>query len=287
MHRPDPASDQKLQKAYKDRDVQFVSTAIWQREETQALKEEKVGAFVAEKGDAMQYTVAIDDDGWMAKHWMEPAGRNGIPSAFLVGKEGLVEWVGHPASLDQVLPQYLSGEWDRAAAKAKYDEEMRFAKTGRKLMMEFMMAQRSGDRDAAGAALDKLKGEFPNNTDVKMMSFEFLLRDKATAGEGYTIGRSLMEAEWDNPSMLNALSWYVADEDSVARRDLDFALKAATRADELTDHKDASILDTLARVYWEKGDKDRAVNLQLKAVEAADDRMRPSLEETLAAYQDE
>ncbi|MCH2139753.1 MAG: redoxin family protein [Phycisphaerales bacterium] len=275
----------KMQKTYKDRGVQFVSTAIWQREETQADKEAAVGAFVEKRNKEMQYTVAIDDDGWMAKHWMEPAGQNGIPSAFLVGKEGHIEWIGHPASLDGVLEAYMAGTWDRAAAKATFDEELRFAKLGRKLSMEFMTAERSGDRKAAAAALQKMADEFPNNLNVNMMQFGFYIGDPTTAGKGYAIGRSMVEKEWDNPGLLNAVAWMVVDDESVARRDLDFALKVATRADELTKHEDASILDTLARVYWEKGDRNRAVELQTQAIESADERMKPSLEATLASYQ--
>ncbi|MDP6890380.1 MAG: hypothetical protein QF471_03545, partial [Phycisphaerales bacterium] len=89
----------------------------------------------------------------------------------------------------------------------------------------------------------------------------------------------------DNAQMLNRLAWTVADDQKVTKRDLSFALKAATRADELTKHEDASIVDTLARVYWEQGNKAKAVELQRKAVDLAeDDRLKNNLKETLANY---
>jgi len=274
-----------MQKEFKKNDVQFVSTAVWQREETQAAREKKVGDFVKAKDGAMAYTVAIDDNGYMADNWMKPAGQNGIPAAFLVGKTGEIEWIGHPGGLDPVLKQYLAGTWDRAAAKAKIVEEQRFAKTGREMMMKAMMAERSGDRAAAAKAFAELAKEFPSNENVKAMQFRFLLGDKETADQGYAVGKILMSDNWDNAAMLNMLAWTVADDDGVATRNLNFAMKAATRADELTEHKDASIIDTLARVYWEQGNKSKAIELETKAVALAEDgRMKDNLKETLANY---
>ncbi|MDP7070513.1 MAG: redoxin family protein [Phycisphaerales bacterium] len=276
----------KLQKEYEDKDVRFVSTAIWQHEETQAEREKVVGDFVTAKGDAMAYTVAIDDDRWMADHWMKPAGQGGIPAAFLVGKTGEIEWIGHPGSIDPVLASYLGGTWDRAKAKAAFDEELRVATKSRELMMSYMMAQRSGDRAACKKALDALVKEFPTNTNVRLSQFEFLVSDPSTAGEGYTIARELMDRDGGASSgLLNYMAWHVVDDTTVARRDLDFALEAATKADALTDHKDASIIDTLARVYWEKGDKDTAVALQKDAIAVAMDHNKAELEATLASYQ--
>ena len=156
----------KMQAEYKDQDVQFVSTAVWQREETQALREKAVGDFVTGKDGKMAYTVAIDDEGWMADNWMKPAGQNGIPAAFLVGKTGIVEWIGHPGSLDDVLKQYKAGTWDREQAMKEFQEERRFATKGREMMMKVMMAERSGDREAAGAALAEALKEFPDNLNV-------------------------------------------------------------------------------------------------------------------------
>jgi predicted Zn-dependent protease len=148
-----------------------------------------------------------------------------------------------------------------------------------------MMAERSGDRVGAAAAFDALSKEFPNNENVMAMHFNFLLGDAATAGKGYAIGKKLMTNNWDNAGMLNMLAWAVADSEDVAKRDLAFALKAATRADEITKHNDASIIDTLARVYWELGNKAKAIELETKAITLAEDgRMKDGLKETLATY---
>ena len=57
----------------------------------------------------MDYTIAVDDERSMSESWMMAAGRNGIPSAFIVGKDGTVEWIGHPATMDEPLEKIVDG----------------------------------------------------------------------------------------------------------------------------------------------------------------------------------
>jgi hypothetical protein len=67
-------------------------------------------------GDKMTYRVALDDktsqkDGQMAKTWMEAAGLDGIPSAFLVDTKGTIAWIGYPMELkDDIIQNALSGK---------------------------------------------------------------------------------------------------------------------------------------------------------------------------------
>ncbi len=42
---------------------------------------------------------------------MEAAGQNGIPCAFIVGKDQKIEWIGHPMQMDAVLEQVVSDSW--------------------------------------------------------------------------------------------------------------------------------------------------------------------------------
>ena len=81
----------------------------------------------------------------------------------------------------------------------------------------------------------------------------------------------------------------MVDSRSVQTRDLEFAMKAAIRASSLTDDKDAAILDTVARVYYEMGDLRSALEWQRKAVEHLDpdSRQGSQLKRTLEQYQKE
>jgi hypothetical protein len=75
-----------------------------------------VAPFVKKMGDKMTYRVALDDkagakQGQMAKTWMEAAGRDGIPSAFLVDTKGAIAWIGHPMELkEEVIEDVLAGK---------------------------------------------------------------------------------------------------------------------------------------------------------------------------------
>jgi thiol-disulfide isomerase/thioredoxin len=60
----------------------------------------KVKDFVKKMGDKMDYRVGIDDQDKTSKTWMDAAGQEGIPCAFIVDKAGKVAWIGHPASKD-------------------------------------------------------------------------------------------------------------------------------------------------------------------------------------------
>jgi len=99
----------------------------------------------------------------------------------------------------------------------------------------------------------------------------------------------------DNAQALNAIAWQIVDpeDNTFTKKDLDLALRSAMRADEVTKHKDPAIIDTLAKVYHDKGDLTKAVELQEKAVkliadapEAQRDQMEQELKDRLQQYKD-
>jgi len=66
---------------------------------------------VKKMGNQMTYRVALDDGSKMADTWMDAAGQNGIPTAFVVDKHGIIVWIGHPMNLDEAkLNQVLAGK---------------------------------------------------------------------------------------------------------------------------------------------------------------------------------
>ena len=111
-----------------------------------------------------------------------------------------------------------------------------------------------------------------------------------------TLGERLLNVDFaGSPSGLNALAWFIVEPGGVvpaARMDLDLALRAAVRANDLTGGKDPWILDTLARVQFVRGQLTEALRQQLKAVSAAEKEtgprakyLRRDLAQRLAEYQ--
>lgn len=102
---PCVASIPHMTKLQKDNpDVRVVGVAGFERGPDPAANRKRVQEFVAAKGDAVGYSIAFDGDGSMGNGWMRAARRNGIPCAFVVGKDGTVEYVGSPdEKLDEAV----------------------------------------------------------------------------------------------------------------------------------------------------------------------------------------
>jgi thiol-disulfide isomerase/thioredoxin len=109
-----------LQKEYAEKGVTICGVNIWEDKEYNDGTLPKAEKFVEKKGDGMAYTVAFDGP---SKHmdtaWMLAAGRGGIPCAFVVNKEGVIAWIGHPMQLDMVIDEVVKGTWDIEAGDAK------------------------------------------------------------------------------------------------------------------------------------------------------------------------
>lgn len=120
---------------------------------------------------------------------------------------------------------------------------------------------------------------------VKQLQFLTLVRDFDDAEKGYDFGRAYMHDVWGDGGALQRLASAMVTEPSIRRRDLGFALKAALRANELTESKDPSTLATLARVYYEKGELDTALKWARLAVENLGQTPAPEAAEIRAALE--
>jgi hypothetical protein len=69
-----------------------------------------------------QYCLTTDPDRSNHTNYMKAAGQNGIPCAFVVGKDGFIEWIGHPMSIDRPLANIIEGNWDRDAFAVEYKQ---------------------------------------------------------------------------------------------------------------------------------------------------------------------
>lgn len=104
--------------AKKNKDVTFIGVSIWEEDEGTKIKD-----FVAKMGDKMDYNVGYSGNKTgMSQTWMEAAGQNGIPSAFII-KNQQIQWVGHPMSMDKPLAEIKAGTFDMAAFKTQFDKQ--------------------------------------------------------------------------------------------------------------------------------------------------------------------
>ncbi|MAI32279.1 MAG: hypothetical protein CMM07_11495 [Rhodopirellula sp.] len=229
--------------------------------------------------EVIDYRLALDDGGWTNNAYMRAANQNGIPCAFIVGRDGAVEWIGHPAGIDQPLKQIVDGSWDRQAAVAEFKQQAMFDKYAQKL--NGML--RSGNFDAALSLLNEMEESSGGKSMPLLNNRLMILMMADRAEEASSVRSELIEAAWDDASVLNGVAWETATADNAT--DLDLALKAAKRASEIREDKDAAILDTLARCHYELGQLDEAIKVQQKAVDL--DSNMQEIAEALKRYQDE
>ena len=229
--------------------------------------------------EVIDYRLALDDGSWTNNAYMRAANQNGIPCAFIVGRDGIVEWIGHPGSIDQPLQQIVDGSWDRQAAVAEFKQQAMFDKYAQKL--NGML--RSGNFDAALSLLDEMEESSGGKSMPLLNNRLMILMMADRAEEASSVRGELIEAAWDDATVLNGVAWETATADNAT--DLELALKAAKRASEIREDKDAAILDTLARCHYELGQLDEAIKVQQKAVDL--DSNMQEITEALKRYQDE
>ena len=266
-----------LQREYGDK-VRFIGVT----KEDEGVVTEFLGS-VAPGGktwdEVIDYRLALDDGSWTNNAYMRAANQNGIPCAFIVGRDGIVEWIGHPGSIDQPLQQIVDGSWDRQAAVAEFKQQAMFDKYAQKL--NGML--RSGNFDAALSLLDEMEESSGGKSMPLLNNRLMILMMADRAEEASSVRGELIEAAWDDATVLNGVAWETATADNAT--DLELALKAAKRASEIREDKDAAILDTLARCHYELGQLDEAIKVQQKAVDL--DSNMQEITEALKRYQDE
>ena len=74
---------------------------------------------------------------------MKPAQQRGIPCSFIV-KDGVVQWIGHPMSMDAPLESVVAGNWDVPAAKTDFLAGIAFTQAQRGLMAKMAAARQGG-----------------------------------------------------------------------------------------------------------------------------------------------
>jgi thiol-disulfide isomerase/thioredoxin len=92
----------------------------------------EVEPFVKKMGDKMNYIVAVDQQknatsrtGYMSQHWLEAAEQYTIPSSFIIGKTGHIEWIGQPGEMDKVLEKVIAGTWNAKDYVKQWKKEQR------------------------------------------------------------------------------------------------------------------------------------------------------------------
>lgn len=239
----------------------------------------EVRQFVKNMGDKMDYTVAFDEGRQTRRVWSEAARQRGIPHAFIVEQTGKIAWIGNPLApdFDSTVAEVVAGTFDMSKViKAREIQE------------QLQLAMQAQDNPKTLRLMDELyeldKKRFAGVPPAK---FRFMLMQLKDETGAYSYVSPLIDTDLNNNTRVLAdIAWLIATTPDLKTRDLDLALRAATRAAESSKEQDADILDTLARVHYERGDFAKAVETQTKTVATEKDAgARGEFAESLERYE--
>lgn len=275
----------KLHLDYADKGVVVIGMNCLEDEDSDIAK------FVKKQGNKLSYRVATDDltkseEGKMVDAWLTAAAQEYIPVVFLVNKEGVIAWIGHPIDLPEVLPQVLEDKWDVAKAKQDFLNRAKQAKELFALQEKLEAAIDEKRVDDALKAIDEMLKLEPGAASKSGVTKFLLLLRMDEYEKAYAMNDELFKQYNNDSEALNEISWSIMDNEDLAKRDFEMAMKFAVRANEVAKGEDPAILDTLARAHFDTGKIAKAIELQTQAVEKAGDdkKLRKELEKTLKKY---
>lgn len=220
------------------------------------------------------YSLATDPDQSVYNDYMVASGEGGIPTAFIVGKQGLIEWIGHPMELDDPLEQVVEDKWDREAYLKNRAQQASIEQA----IMEVYEELQNGKIDKGLKKLDTLIQDHKGtelSVGLRALRIQLFMQiDPAKAAKELND----VAAEIADAQVLNGIAWSIVEYDEEGESELsdDLLAAAVTVAEKAVSlaPEDGAVLDTLSHLVYMQGDLDRAIKLQTKAIELA-----PEIEE--------
>ncbi|XZE55371.1 redoxin domain-containing protein [Planctomycetaceae bacterium SH139] len=227
------------------------------------------------------YSLTTDPDGSVFTDYMTAAEQSGIPTAFIVGKKGEIEWIGHPMEMDEPLEKVVSGQWDREAYQSEFSLMER--------MQAAMMQVRRGQPEAAMAALKeleqtKLSAEMAEQ--IQAVKLQVLMGMPNATEEFDAVAKNVLENAKD-PMLVLGGTFFVYQ--ASLQREVDPELrKQAIEVGEKTlgdapAEAKATILDAMAHLHESLGDLDAAMAKINEALAVASEQEKARFQ----AYADE
>lgn len=268
-----------VQKEYGDQGLTIIGVAGSDKDAATVEK------FVRAQGPKMDYTVAVDREESTKRAWLEAAGKNGIPCAFIVDRKGKLAFIGNPLpeaneGFDNAIKQVMSGRYNPKLAK-QAAPMLDQARQARK-MRNWRLASKEFD--------DVLALDPAVFANVGLEKFEMLLVDMDDRGQAYDYARNtLMGKQFaSDVGALQMLASKIATDPVIdqPKRDMDLALDAAEAARRMAGENDAKALSLVAMVRFNRGEVEKAIDLQKQAYFNASPKNKSEYKQTLSTYQE-
>ena len=305
-----------LQEKYEAKGVQVISITDEPLEEVSAFLQRQVRSDPSKTYAELtkNYCLTTDPDGSSHFSYTEASGVPGIPAAFLIGKSGKIEWIGHPVEIDEPLELVVADKFDAVAYQKIQAERKRLAaevggvlqlvqggnaeealvrlegiiagapedeKTSLTVLQVEILGA-SGKPKLAVQKLDELlaKASGEDEIEMRMLKLQISATEKMPGAE-----KAFFEiAELANSAGLqNSSAWAVVqmrlDGTAVSPQMVAKARQLADAAVEAQPVPD--VLETQAHLAFIQGDVDKAIEIQTQAFEMA---REPQLRQRLAKF---
>jgi len=207
-----------LQKKFADKGVQIISVTDEDIPTVQEFLAREVkgkdGAMTTFDELTQAYSLTADPDGSTHADYTAAAKLNGIPVAFIVGKDSKIEWIGHPRQMDEPLQQVVDGTWDRKIFAAEYEDEKRFESLQQAISMRIESANGKDLSPKLVSSILSAVDSFVKETktpqilkQAKFMQLELLLQFSPNDQVTLASYEKVTEFFESRPLELNGLNW--------------------------------------------------------------------------------
>jgi thiol-disulfide isomerase/thioredoxin len=272
-----------LQNRYRGQNVQIISISDEPLKTVKAFLERKTDGPDGDETTFAEitasYSLTTDPDRSAHEDYMEAAQQQGIPTSFLVGKDGMIEWIGHPMEIDEPLEQVVKGTWNRQEFADLYVAKRAFTELIQKVQQQ---ANRGNLSEAVRLVETELKKKQPKEIEAQLVGIKQQLKmmDGSIDDEVTAYFKKRLDDNQGEPIAIARLgaSLYQAaqqqDENAKAQPGLHKLINltiTALQAEVEGASKDIKPLihDTLARLQQTVGDLDGAIKSQQAAVDSA------------------
>ncbi len=239
----------------------------------------KVEPFIRQQAGRMTYTVACDTEKKMSQAFMQAAGKSSIPCAFVIGQNNKIVYIGHP----------MEDEFARAvklSLQGRYDPVL--SKKAEPVLEAAHKAVKSRNFKDAYKRYDEVIALDPAVfSDVAIEKYRVMLTDAKDTVGAKALAEALLKGfvETQDTGALHELAITLSSDPRVATYDNDLAMRCAEAMLKGAASGDPTPHATLASVWYAKGDFDKAVDNQKKAVRVAAPSAKGAFKTTLAAYE--
>ncbi|MET4117927.1 thiol-disulfide isomerase/thioredoxin [Bradyrhizobium sp. JR1.5] len=303
----------KLQAKYKDEGLEVVGVAAREIAPTPDEARTKLDAWLTEKVPNLNYRIGFDSTGEMNKLWMDASSSVGIPTSFVVDRDGHIAAIGHPAiDIDAALPKIIDGTW-RSSYQAKAADAKRIAAVQRfarelPILETIQPAMEAKEWPAALSAVEKGIAAVPDSLLFREIHADLLLHKMRDTANGFQVLRQQVRDALEKQS--DAVRRLIAVMEQLFGPENDMA--HLPRAERFAIGRDVSehirnpgqpsdglnfySHGALAQYYYESGDKQRAIEVieremtwlaDPKVPDAMKKDYMPQLLQTLANYRGE